>query len=55
MINNDSILAGYLTGTIKGQLDGVEIMRAGGMSDKIILEHIIERLKFALDNAPQSI
>lgn len=51
MINNDSLIAGYLTGTIKGQLENVEMLRTTGMSDKDILNYVLDRLKIALDTS----
>lgn len=56
MIRNDSLIAGYLEGTIKGQLDSVELLRAVGLaSDKELLDTMIERLKHALDNVKNGI
>jgi hypothetical protein len=52
MIPNQAIIAGYLEGTIKGQLSNVECMRQHKlMTDKELLDQMIERLKLALDTA----
>lgn len=52
MTPNYNIIAGYLEGTIKGQLSNVECMRQNKlMTDKELLDQMIERLKLALDTA----
>ena len=49
---NYNIITGYLEGTIKGQLSNVECMRQHKlMTDKELLDQMIERLKLALDTA----
>jgi hypothetical protein len=56
MSNNPNIVAGYLEGTIKGQLDSVELLRSVGLaSDKELLDQMIERLKNALDTVKKGI
>jgi hypothetical protein len=55
MINNDSLIAGYLTGSIQGNMTAVETMRACNTSEKEIVDFLMERMKFILDNVKNGI
>ncbi len=49
---NYAIIAGYLQGTIKGQLSNVECMRQNKlMTDKELLDMMVERLSEALNQS----
>lgn len=51
-INDHAFLAGYFNGVIRGQVEVIESIRKNNlMSDKELLDNVLERLKLALDTA----
>lgn len=47
---NYALVTGYLEGTIRGQVESIQTIRDNKlMSDKELLNHVLERLKLALD------